>query len=65
MLLGSKVDLESRVVTFEEARELAEYEGVAYMDISSKTGKNTEEAFLLMVTNAKERFDLHCWHINS
>lgn len=50
ILVGNKCDLdESREVEEEEARGLAELEGLFFMETSAKDNVNVEEAFLEMV----------------
>ncbi|CAK9329946.1 unnamed protein product [Citrullus colocynthis] len=50
ILVGNKCDLdESREVDEEEARGLAELEGLFFMETSAKDNVNVEEAFLEMV----------------
>eukprot|EP01120_Amphizonella_sp_Union-15-10_P002830 TRINITY_DN1311_c0_g1_i1.p1 TRINITY_DN1311_c0_g1~~TRINITY_DN1311_c0_g1_i1.p1 ORF type:complete len:220 (-),score=29.75 TRINITY_DN1311_c0_g1_i1:79-738(-) len=46
MLIGNKKDLEAqRDVTYEEAKNFAEENGVFFVEASAKTGENVEEAF--------------------
>jgi len=45
-LIGNKGDLEAqRDVTFEEARQFAEENGLTFLETSAKTGERVEEAF--------------------
>ncbi|KAH3756675.1 Rab GTPase [Pelomyxa schiedti] len=47
MLIGTKTDLlEQRQVSYDEARQFAEDNGLMFAETSSKTGENVEEAFL-------------------
>jgi Ras-related protein Rab-14 len=47
MMIGNKKDLEEqRDVTFEEARNFAQENGLIFLEASAKTGENVEEAFL-------------------
>eukprot|EP00002_Diphylleia_rotans_P006207 TRINITY_DN1554_c0_g1_i1.p1 TRINITY_DN1554_c0_g1~~TRINITY_DN1554_c0_g1_i1.p1 ORF type:complete len:207 (-),score=39.92 TRINITY_DN1554_c0_g1_i1:263-883(-) len=46
MLIGNKVDLGNREVTFEEASRFAQENGLLYCETSARTGENVEEAFL-------------------
>lgn len=47
MLVGNKKDLESQVdVSYEEAAQFAEENGLVFVEASAKTGQNVEEAFL-------------------
>ena len=46
-LIGNKCDLEAqRDVTYEEARQFAEENGLMFVESSTKTGDGVEEAFL-------------------
>ncbi|KAK1264026.1 Ras-related protein RABA6b [Acorus gramineus] len=50
-LVGNKSDLsEAREVAEEEGRELAELEGICFMETSALKNTNVEEAFLEMIT---------------
>jgi len=47
MLIGNKNDLEAkRAVTYEEGKQLAEEQGLVFMETSAKTAANVDEAFL-------------------
>lgn len=46
-LIGNKCDLEAqRDVTYEEARQFAEENGLTFVETSAKTGEKVEEAFI-------------------
>ena len=46
-LIGNKCDLEGqRDVTYEEAKQFADENGLMFVEASAKTGQNVEEAFL-------------------
>lgn len=46
-LIGNKSDLESqRDVTYEEAKQFADENGLMFLETSAKTGEGIEEAFL-------------------
>lgn len=46
-LIGNKSDLEGqRDVTFDEAKQFADENGLMFIEASAKTGSNVEEAFL-------------------
>ncbi|KAJ8038838.1 Ras-related protein Rab-14 [Holothuria leucospilota] len=46
-LIGNKSDLEAqRDVTYEEAKQFAEENGLLFLEASAKTGEHVEEAFL-------------------
>lgn len=47
MIIGTKCDLE-RKVTYEEGKKFADSIGVPYMEVSSLTGYNVNEAFIKM-----------------
>ncbi|CAL1164984.1 unnamed protein product [Cladocopium goreaui] len=56
MLVGTKTDLVSkRVVSEEEARELAEELGLRYLETSAKHAHNVDEAFHAMAKEVKDR----------
>lgn len=47
MLIGNKKDLEEqRDVSYQEAQQFAEENGLLFLETSAKTGENIEEAFL-------------------
>ena len=47
MLIGNKKDLEDqRDVTYEEASQFAEENGLIFVETSAKTGENVEECFV-------------------
>uniref|UniRef100_A0A3Q1H4N7 Ras-related protein Rab-14-like n=1 Tax=Acanthochromis polyacanthus TaxID=80966 RepID=A0A3Q1H4N7_9TELE len=47
ILIGNKADLEAqRDVTYEEAKQFADENGLLFLEASAKTGENVEEAFL-------------------
>lgn len=45
-IVGNKIDCEPRMVSFEEAEDMAKSLGFKYFETSSKTGKNVNEVFL-------------------
>jgi Ras-related protein Rab-8A len=49
LLVGNKVDLENREVTFEQGKELAMKFGVDFMETSAYSGYNVNEAFEILV----------------
>lgn len=54
LLIGNKTDLaERRVVSFEEAKELADSLGVSYIETSAKTASGVEESFTRMTASIK------------
>jgi len=55
VLVGNKSDLgNSREVSEEEGKSLAEVEGLCFMETSALQNLNVEEAFLHMITNIHE-----------
>ena len=44
-LCGNKIDLEGRLITKEEAEQLAKQFGTKYFEVSAKTGEGIEEMF--------------------
>lgn len=55
VLVGNKSDLgNSREVSEEEGKTLAEVEGLCFMETSALQNLNVEEAFLHMITNIHE-----------
>ena len=60
VLVGTCADLNNnneRVVTYNEAKELAEQYGVEYFEISAKTGKNVNECFQKMIEDICDAYD--------
>lgn len=62
MLVGNKKDLDSQIdVSYEEAAQFAEENGLLFVEASAKTGSNVEEAFLrtaqLISQNFKDGYD--------
>ena len=56
LLVGNKSDLQSKkVVSFDEARELADSLGIGFMETSAKNSHNVEQAFHLMANEIKEK----------
>merc|ERR1711972_932967 len=56
LLIGNKCDLSSKkVVTYDEAKELAESLDVQFMETSAKNAHNVEQAFQTMAGQIKER----------
>lgn len=49
LLIGNKVDLPNRVVSFEEAELLAKSKGMIYIETSAKTKKGISETFEEMI----------------
>jgi Ras-related protein Rab-2A len=46
MLIGNKMDLDKREVSFDEGARFAQENGLVFMETSAKTAQNVEEAFL-------------------
>jgi GTPase SAR1 family protein len=56
ILVGNKCDMEdSRQVSSDEGRELAEHYNVRFLETSAKDCKNVEEAFIMMTREIKSR----------
>merc|ERR1711957_684047 len=56
LLVGNKCDLQSkRVVTYDEAKELADSLNIHFMETSAKNAHNVEDAFQAMAKNIKTR----------
>jgi GTPase SAR1 family protein len=56
VLVGNKIDLEEREVTFDEGMKLAEDFGMAYIETSAKTGENVDDAFRMIGLKVIEKF---------
>merc|ERR1712072_222464 len=56
LLVGNKCDLASKkVVSYDEAKELADSVGVQFMETSAKNAHNVEQAFQTMAGEIKQR----------
>ena len=56
LLVGNKTDMtDRRVVSYEEAKELAESLGVEYIETSAKTAVGVEESFTKMTKSIKSK----------
>ena len=56
LLIGNKSDIpDRRVVSTEEAKELADSLGVAYIETSAKTSSGVEESFFKMTSSIKSK----------
>eukprot|EP00448_Togula_jolla_P003891 CAMPEP_0170597970 /NCGR_PEP_ID=MMETSP0224-20130122/15993_1 /TAXON_ID=285029 /ORGANISM="Togula jolla, Strain CCCM 725" /LENGTH=248 /DNA_ID=CAMNT_0010922481 /DNA_START=50 /DNA_END=797 /DNA_ORIENTATION=- len=56
LLVGNKCDLSSKkVVSYDEAKELADSLGVQFMETSAKNAHNVEQAFQMMAGEIKNR----------
>jgi GTPase SAR1 family protein len=56
IMVGNKSDMEdSRQVSTEEGKELAEHYNVRFLETSAKDCKNVEEAFTIMTREIKSR----------
>jgi GTPase SAR1 family protein len=54
--VGNKTDLtEQRVVTRQQAEELAQRLGIPYIETSAKTADHVEEAFVMMTKEIRNR----------
>ena len=58
MILGNKCDLdESRVVSYERGKLLAEEHQVKFMETSAKSARNVEQAFATLARDIKNKMD--------
>jgi len=56
LLIGNKCDLSTKkIVSYDEAKELADSLGVNFMETSAKNAHNVEQAFVAMAGQIKER----------
>mmetsp|Transcript_19901 Transcript_19901/g.48387 ORF Transcript_19901/g.48387 Transcript_19901/m.48387 type:complete len:204 (+) Transcript_19901:50-661(+) len=56
LLVGNKCDLASKkVVSFDEAKELADSLGIKFLETSAKNSHNVEQAFQVMAAEIKQR----------
>ena len=56
ILVGNKCDMvDSRQVSTDEGKELAEHYNVRFLETSAKDCKNVEEAFIMMTREIKDR----------
>ena len=51
ILVGNKCDKKKKVVSFDEAHELAKKFNVLFVETSAKTGENVELVFSLLVSS--------------
>ncbi len=56
VLVGNKIDLDEREVSFDEGMKLAEELGMAYIETSAKTGENVDDAFRMIGLKVIEKF---------
>jgi len=55
VLVGNKCDKENRAVTFQEAKDFADEQGIEFLETSAKSARNVEEAFMKMSTILKKQ----------
>mmetsp|Transcript_62139 Transcript_62139/g.178792 ORF Transcript_62139/g.178792 Transcript_62139/m.178792 type:complete len:205 (+) Transcript_62139:84-698(+) len=55
LLIGNKCDLTSKIVSFDEAKELADWLGVPFIEASARTAHNTEQAFMAIAAEIKRK----------
>jgi len=53
-LIGNKIDLEFRDVTYEEAEQMARASGMKYFETSARTGENVKETIEKLIYNMKD-----------
>jgi small GTP-binding protein len=56
ILIGNKIDLDKRLVSFGEGEKLAQQLGMTYIETSAKTGENIEDIFRMIGLKIIERF---------
>lgn len=57
ILIGNKIDLADRAVTFEDGSALAQDLGIAFIETSALNGSNVEQAFVAMTSSIKSSVD--------
>lgn len=57
ILIGNKIDLQEREVSYEEGNALATELGIAFLETSALSGSNVEAAFVTMTVNIKKSVD--------
>ena len=58
LLIGNKTDLnDSRQVSFDEANDFANSNGMVYFETSAKNASNIQEAFLAAAIEIQKRLD--------
>jgi len=57
ILIGNKIDLSDRVVSFEDGSALAQDLGIAFIETSALNGSNVEQAFVAMTSSIKSSVD--------
>lgn len=56
LVVGNKKDMEDRVASAEDIKELSEDLGVEIMEVSAKTGDNVDAAFIKVAKEIKKKF---------
>eukprot|EP00037_Helgoeca_nana_P032807 m.415443 g.415443 ORF g.415443 m.415443 type:complete len:218 (+) comp29631_c0_seq1:247-900(+) len=57
VLVGNKIDLESRAVTFDQATEWAKYNNMQYFECSARESINVEQAFTAVAGLALSQYE--------
>lgn len=57
VLVGNKIDIDDRKVTYDEGAQLASDLGVNFFETSAKTGEKIEELFYYMAEEIKKKLD--------
>jgi len=65
VLIGNKSDLETRVVTTEEALDFAEKNGMQYYETSAKSGDNIPSAITSCVLQIEKKVDEGMYNVSS
>lgn len=53
-LVGNKIDLDGRIISYEEGKQLALSNGMKYFETSAKTGENVKETVHRLILNMKD-----------
>ena len=57
ILIGNKIDLVQRQVSFEEGSQLAQELSISFVETSALSGSNVEQAFVTMTASIKSSVD--------
>ena len=66
ILVGNKIDLkDKREVTYEEGNDLANKNGIIFMETSAKTGENVNEIFKKSAQEIAKKIESNFYNLNS